>query len=194
MTDTDFIKHTVNTDALATIGNLITPDETRDAIHLAVYPVEAGDKLYPGCHVSINDEGRAVPSGETVGIVDPFLADSVIEGQWFWLVVYPRQISSLHHVWEHPAFPASAFDTKGSKTASEAWLREYIDRLDISTYDEDESAFDIMMSAVEHSGDRGYVTIGTDGNGQLTPEFWVHAENYFGKKFSEHPDYFSCAC
>lgn len=34
-------KHTTHTDALDTLGSIIGPDEKRDAIHLAVFPVYA---------------------------------------------------------------------------------------------------------------------------------------------------------
>ncbi len=101
-------QHTVHTDALDTLGTVIDADQHRDAIHLAVEPVVAGCYLNPGAHVSFRD-GKAFPArlGQGVGIVDPFLLKPVDEGQRFWLIVYPRQITSLRHVWEHPAFPPS---------------------------------------------------------------------------------------
>lgn len=97
-----------HTDALASLGTIINENEKRDAIHLAVEPVIAGTDLLPGDHIALN-YGRAVraPLGQGLGIVDPFLTQRVNEGDRFWLVVYPRQITSLRHVWEHPAFPAS---------------------------------------------------------------------------------------
>jgi hypothetical protein len=105
---TIYEKHTTHTDALDTLGTIIGPDEKRDAIHLAVYPVEAGERLGPGTDVLLED-GRAwrAYDNDGVGIVDPFLDGTVVPGERFWLVVYPRQITSLRHVWEHPAFPQS---------------------------------------------------------------------------------------
>jgi hypothetical protein len=41
-------KRTVHTDALETLGNIIGPQEKRDAIHLAVCPVIAQEQLLPG--------------------------------------------------------------------------------------------------------------------------------------------------
>lgn len=38
----------VTTDALETLGTIIGTSEGRDAIHLAVEPVEAGERLSPG--------------------------------------------------------------------------------------------------------------------------------------------------
>lgn len=102
----------VHTDALATLGK---PDidyngipAARDAIHLAVEPVKAGCTLYRGDHVMI-ENGVAFPvrgplEPGAVGIVDPFLLEPINPGQKFWLVVYPRQITSLRHVWTHPLF------------------------------------------------------------------------------------------
>lgn len=107
----EYAKPQVATDAGDTLGTIIEPGEKRDAIHNAVFAVEAAGQFRPGDHVSLRD-GKAVHAGpgHGLGIVDPFLLDFVEPGQWFWLIVYPRQISSLRHVWEHPAFPPSELD------------------------------------------------------------------------------------
>lgn len=102
-------KRTVHTDALETLGTIIGPDEKRDAIHLAVLPAVAGEPLRPGQDVGVFDgKAHGEHRGETRGIVDPFLRRMVCAGERFWLVVYPRQITSLRHVWTHPAFPEAA--------------------------------------------------------------------------------------
>jgi hypothetical protein len=103
---------TVSTDALETLGMIHFKPEARDAIHLAVDPIVAGEALRPGEHIGIIG-GKAYSRYEhrdikLLGIVDPFLPREVQPGERFWLVVYPRQISSLRHVWEHPDFPPSA--------------------------------------------------------------------------------------
>lgn len=104
-------KRTVSTDALETLGMVHFKPEARDAIHLAVEPVEAGEELKPGEDIGIGDDGKAYGSDmanhgfKRVGIVDPFLPRNVQPGERFWLVVYPRMISSLRHVWDHPDFP-----------------------------------------------------------------------------------------
>jgi len=51
-------KRSVSTDALATLGTIIDDTAGRDAIHLAVEPIIAGEKLYPGQDVGIS-EGKA---------------------------------------------------------------------------------------------------------------------------------------
>lgn len=113
-------QRSVHTDALATLGTIIDAHQQRDAIHLAVYPCRAGQGLTRGEHVYLDDKtgeawscpwhaddnpGDVLP--RSVGIVDPFIPNLVMAGEWFWLIVYPRQITSLRHVWEHPSFPAS---------------------------------------------------------------------------------------
>jgi len=101
-----------HTDALATLGTIINDQEKRDAIHLGVEPVQAGETLRPGMHVGYGHAGLVYEARDgikAVGIVDPFIQKrgGIKEGEWFWLIVYPRQITSLRHVWEHPDFPDS---------------------------------------------------------------------------------------
>ena len=102
-------KRTVSTDALDTLGSIHTKTEHRDAIHLAVEQVTAGEPLSPGDHLIVNN-GYAFKTtpGDGLGIVDPFLKTEVNTGDQFWFVMYPRQVHSLRHVWTHPAFPEAA--------------------------------------------------------------------------------------
>lgn len=107
-------KRTVHTDALETLGMIINDHEKRDAIHLAVEPVKARVKLFPGQDVEIQAH-EAFPGDNPVGIVDPFLKSAVLPGEYFWLVVYPRQITSLRHVWTHPKFDNSEVEAMDVK-------------------------------------------------------------------------------
>lgn len=108
-------KRSVSTDALETLGTIHTHEEHRDAIHLGVEPVEAGEHLNPSEHIGIGPDGKAYSTVDScvysnikaLGIADPFLTSAINPGDKFWLVVYPRQITSLRHVWTHPDFDAN---------------------------------------------------------------------------------------
>ena len=107
-------KRSPSTDALETLGMIHFKPEARDAIHLAVEPVEAGGDMYPGEPIGVVNgiaylKGTKLEDGTIVpylGIVDPFLPSTgVKQGERFWFVMAPRMVTSLRHVWEHPAFP-----------------------------------------------------------------------------------------
>ncbi len=130
-------KHTVSTDALDTLGTCPIPENSgRDAIHLAVEPVICGPhRLYAG-QLAVIVNGIACPADRDVatGIVDPFIVDPALvePGQKFWFVVLPRTITSLRHVWSHPAFPEDAvtlyIDT--SESVSKADMTRFLDEVD----------------------------------------------------------------
>ena len=199
-------KRTVATDALMTLGTIIGPEEKRDAIHLAVEPVIAGENLSPGDHVTVKD-GVAVRSdvGAGLGIVDPFLTANVGEGQRFWFVMYPRQVHSLRHVWTHPAFPdaeadvsaavktaveaARAEDAAKAKAASEKWLRDFCDRIDYYP------GYEELIAAAVANEESVYLTIRDDSvSGEIPDEFWDHVEVVTGKTGLARASYFSCSC
>jgi len=96
------------------LGKIITdPNAARDAIHIAVVPMTAGELLQPGYHVRIQD-GKAYDKGSSsdyVGIVDPFLNVMVKEGQRFWLYLYPGTVTGMRHHWSHPAFSDADSET-----------------------------------------------------------------------------------
>ena len=193
----DIVKHTVHTDALDTLGSIIGPAEKRDAIHLAVFPVSAGELLQPGQHVQLDPDGelayRALPN-RGVGIVDPFLSGPVKADERFWLVVYPRQISSLRHVWEHHAFPPSGeapellVDPR-DRGNSLLWLEEFSRLRDIE--------LGALLSAARNRQGDEYLTIyGDDASGDIPDELWHHMEILDDVRIptTERSKYFSCSC
>jgi hypothetical protein len=183
-------KRTVSTDALETLGTLIGPNEKRDAIHLAVIPVEAGCNLAAGDHVGLKD-GKAFKEdcAELIGIVDPFLSLFVHKGQHFWLVIYPRVITSLRHVWTHPGLPDEVSSSiTPERAASEEWLRNRASSLGIS-YRE-------ILDAGTDTDYPGCFGNDIEGPREIEPEFWEHIQRVTGNAAPAHkrPDWFRCAC
>lgn len=183
---------TVATDALATLGTLITPQEKRDAVHLAVVSCIAGSwDLEPGAHVQVNLQGtvayRCEP-GEGVGIVDPFLIERVPEGKSFWLVIYPRKIASLRHVWSHLAFPDEpvAGQVLTSLQISQAWMDAYCKTLGVSPK--------TLLDRIDDGWDEYFQSGDLDLSGEIPDTFWDHAEVILGRKFPNRATYFTCSC
>lgn len=188
-------KRSVHTDALATLGKIINSNEKRDAIHLAVNPTKAKELLSPGDHVGVDGSKK-----NPVGIVDPFLTQNVLPGQWFWLIVYPRQITSLRHVWSHPAF---SNPVEIDVTDSEQWLKAWAMTHDVPAYEHIlEAAYkdfkltgdDEMGITMEDWDEGALCSIGRDAHCEIPSEFWTHLEVVTGKKFKSHPTYFTCSC
>jgi hypothetical protein len=195
----------VTTDALHTLGTIISENEKRDAIHLAVENVIAGERLWPGADIGISPEGRAYRKGfKLIGIVDPFIKDGIDAGQRFWLVIYPRQITSLRHMWTHPDLPEpdGVPVSKTAKEVSEQWLRQYVATADCPDYDTviklatgEQVVLDDYYGASHNDGE--YINVyGQDAHGAIPPEFWDHVEIVTGQKIpqSERAEYFNCSC
>lgn len=89
------------------LGQLITEEVSRDAIHIAIIPVRATEILRPGQHVGLQS-GSELFVGKKfkphVGIVDPFLTRPVKKDDIFYLCLYQNTITGMRHTWEHPSF------------------------------------------------------------------------------------------
>lgn len=89
------------------LGGTPEPGECRDAVHVAVIAMMAGEELKPGERVTVSD-GKAWNwhhfAVEADGVVDPFRKYKVEKGERFWLCLMPGTIRSLRHHWTHPKF------------------------------------------------------------------------------------------
>ena len=82
------------------LGELTDYTAQRDAVHVAIAPITAPEKIFPGQKVDAN--GR--PGRQSVGIVDPFLNTPVLPGQQCYIILFPNTVTDLRHEWKHPAF------------------------------------------------------------------------------------------
>lgn len=183
----------VSTDALETLGTIIGPNEKRDAIHLAVLPVMAGARLYPGQEINVKD-GIATAAVGGLGIVDPFIQGAVMPEQRFWMVLKPRLVTSLRHVWSHPAFE----DEAGTHAPSSP----PIDAKDVAMAaiqsiagDCGMTADDLIEGANAHLDHGDYISTGSFER-DLPAEFWSHFETVTGRSVGEDKRYsfFLCSC
>jgi hypothetical protein len=119
----------------AKLGTVPNGSEGRDAVHVAIIPARAAQLLDCGQPVKMNAANEAVPCpvDQAVGVVDPFRTENrrrVFEGEWFWLCLYPKTITGLRHVWEHPTFASAGVPSSPAlsddKHASEVWIADYV--------------------------------------------------------------------
>ena len=204
-------KRSVHTDAFQTLGTIIKETEVKDgekdAIHLAVYQVVAGENLCAGEKIGLVNGQARKARGEikALGIVDPFIEDNhgnVRAGQYFWLIVFPRQITSLRHVWSHPDFLENVKEKKAPAkkkimTESEKYIRDLAKRVGI-TYEV------LMEGAADYLDDKrgrkkwaSRIIGGSMMEGEGVPQqFWPHYEKVTGTRIPDkfRGSFFSCAC
>lgn len=200
-----------------TLGQLLTNDENkqRDAIHIAVAPVKAAMNLSPGEHIGFTDTTcinvgtSIIIQRESIGIVDPFLKEVVKEGEWFYMLLYPKTITSLKHLWEHPAFKENpeykyvgtttgriSSSSKDDKQKSEAWLKQYV--IDHCPYwNESSDGYKQFLDYVKT--DKTIFYYGTDCHNyeevENADELFKHLSVVLDMNINkEYFKYFSCSC
>ena len=167
----------------------------RDAIHIAVIPVIAGQFLSPSERVRIVDGFAYYDDEAPTGIVDPFLTQEVEEGKSFWLFLMPETITDIRHHWTHPAFDIHT--PKYSKEESEKWLRKFCAEKDCPS-------FEVLIAGAIgtcpqaeflNSYHEQYLHFNEfDAHGSIPIDFWIHVENYTGQICPIKAKYFSCSC
>lgn len=188
-----------------TLGKLIDSTQQRDAIHIAVVPLIAGDILHRGSKFRLafgttdtalpgdyNDKGKA---NDAIGIVDPFLDEwQVKKGQRFWGVLFPGTVTGMRHEWQHPSFAS----VSQPRDDHERWLREFCDKWNFD--------FDELIEAGVGTADpewRYATARGQDLHSASELDageetlFWDHMEGYTGQSFDDgHREkmMWSCTC
>src|SRR6267142_1118998 len=155
------------------MGKLVEHKEMiMDAVHVAVITMTACGKLHPGEDVGFDDTGdRTYVTRNTrkvIGIVDPFLAKPVQDGQRFWLFLNPNSTTPMRHSWKHPDFEVATAPQVPNKAAAEKWLRGFAEEICLPYGD--------VIKAGRDFNDRG--TYFTQRGSQEAQD----AMNYHGKR------------
>lgn len=176
----------------------------RDAIHFACAWVQADHVMMPGTWVElINKKAHPTTMQSAIGIIDPFLAKSVKEDEWCWVILKPGTITGLKHHWTHPAFPEDEVEEgigpdalHYTKEQSKAWITDYL-----NNHPNAPSYEKFMEEAEAHVKEGGtwgdYLTIGgQDAGGEFSEEIWWHFENVTGIHVPDNlkATQFSCSC
>lgn len=168
------------------LGKLVEGEVERDAIHVAVIPMIASEKLKPAQRVGVVSNGVAGPSANIVGIVDPYLTKPVPAGAKFFLCLLPNIVTGMKHHWIHPAF-------EPDKDSSEQWLRSYAENH--NHYDSPEEAFQRLLHGLRS---RDLYFHGSDLHGLWelddADDLRHHAEIYLGIRIDWDDYSFSCSC
>jgi hypothetical protein len=172
------------------LGEILTGGEVRDAVHIAIAPVVAGEYLAPGAHVGVI-EGQARTCKEPIGIIDPLLKKPAQKGQRVYVWIYPNTVTGMTHHWKHPAFSELwGFIPKVSQV--ETWLRNHAQNIGISF----ETLMDGAKNYIETSK---YVFLGDETPDDVwtyNDQFWEYYQEYTGEQVPEEKQtsFFRCAC
>lgn len=106
------------------LGKFIDETFQRDAVHVAIAPVQATEDMAPSDKIDLifDSTYQVMLSDEPIGLVDPYLAlitDVVKKGQWFYMVLLPNTVTGMRHHWSHTSFPGE------DKAYSEKWLMAF---------------------------------------------------------------------
>lgn len=176
------------------LGSLIDGSQQRDAIHIAVAPVIAGEDLRRGQGVTFESGSTDVvrPSDtKAIGVVDPFLPRNVKKGERFYMLLNPYSITGLRHEWTHPAFGATP---KPHVSLSETWMRKWAkDHFSRDYYDDggmgEQAAYEFAIRA----GHELFIGPFESARDHIDNEWWAHWEAITGSS-GQRGAYFSCAC
>lgn len=189
----------VKQDTQKLVGSILEESAERDAIHVAVAPVIAGQKLWAGAkigfsHDNVVMEEESLFGLKAIGIVDPFLQTSIEEGQRFFMFLNPGTVTTMKHYWEHPSFPSESNKINLEKKSSEEWLRAFANKQHFDYND--------MLSEAQDS-DGCIVAFGQDlhSSEELDPGdfdlFWQHISVVTERTFDQvhrQSVAWSCSC
>lgn len=193
------------TETIELLGRLIDYEAGKDAIHIAVAPVESINDLplHPGQAVGFSDDFttlyvEANPKGGFVGIVDPYLTQAVKRGERFWMFLYPKTITGLRHVWTHPDFDErESIDHKKAAMALERLTGEHLRWMDEFASQFGFTGERMVRAAKEWIEGGGHWNDGGTFEGYSVPyEFWEHYEKITGEQVDEDKkeNFFTCSC
>lgn len=163
---------------------MLKPDVVglRDAIHVPIISVEAGQPLPPSVFVKLNEQDKAIVCNreDAIGIVDPFGVE-VVKGI-FWLYLFPDSVKAVKHVWQHDNIPQ-----KLGTTESIAYIKQAADDVGQGLSYHDMMSIGFNYQVNKHDSGHHVEDTGIDW-----PLFWQHWANITGLAVGNPDSPFCC--
>ena len=185
---------------LSLIGNFLENEQAvRDAVHIAVVPVNISQGCYAGSSVKImNNTAYPCSENERIGIVDPFLSEAYIgENKKAFVFLNPGSISSLVHLWTHPDLDDEAAPAAKKEETEAQWAKRRISECAEVFGLSSSRLIKFMTEWVEY---KEYAYMGNNESySSLTKEDFSDMWKAFriitgNEKEPEHQHFFTCSC
>lgn len=180
------------------IGQIIIGPQVKDAIHCAIMPVVAAEKIPAGAHIGLSNDGKACRGTTHLGVADPFLKTKILAGDTFWMFMYPNTVANLRHEWDHPALAKiEKIKQKEKSQTSKEWLENYaLYNVYSGRGYSEEQAYEALLSQVK-GGDLTFY--GKDCHDLCdvpdSDELFQHLSVVLNRQIgAENFSYFSCSC
>ena len=111
----------------------------KDAIHVAIVSVRAGQVISPGQGVKLNEYNEAIPCNGRkgrLGVADPFRYSGIARGEYFWLLLSQDAVPNVKHVWEHESVD---FSPPTREVELNRWIKQ--------TAEEAKVPYEVLMAA-----------------------------------------------
>lgn len=111
----------------------------KDAVHVAIVSLRAGQALSPGDSIKMNANGEAIwcNAKESFGVVDPYRTNKIPRGGYFWCQMNMDEIENVKHVWSHK----HSFDKPTVEFKPNQYLEGYAKNLGVT--------YEVLMSTLE---------------------------------------------
>jgi hypothetical protein len=189
-------------DNVPNLGQVPFAEAKRDAVHVAVVPATAGQRLFPGQRVFLY-AGKAQPENSQfnprcIGIVDPYRLGPVYPDAKFWLCLLPGSVTGMRHQWSHPLFdeeetpPAIGAAVEATaefkeKMTAKGWLEGFATSHGLSMQELEEC----VREGVANPEEAGMPFDSWDE--EEMEDLWQRCEIYFGVRPPDRAT-FRCAC
>jgi hypothetical protein len=163
------------------LGKLQDKAGVKDAVHVAIVSVRAGQLIKPGSRCSLNEFNEAVVNNKGYGIADPWLNSNIKTGDIFLLILGQNEIPNVRHVWEHPTVK---FDPPTRETKLNGYMVNMANELGVS-YKELMDAAELLVEKGRETKYSGSKTK-EDIEGFEWYEFWSEWSSETGHKFENY--------
>lgn len=172
------------------VGQKITGTKPvyRDALHVAIIPLVAGEDMSPGQKIKLKSPNTDIAvkydplkdniHRDYIGVVDPMLHENVVMGERFYGFMKSGVVKGMRHHWDSNQFPtAGLFIKEEEEDVHYKYLKQHCESnsLNLEQFLETCQTDEDFMTTMRLEPD----------DYSMDDVFWYHLEQYTGMEFED---------